>query len=250
MFEIKDLKFAYKKSSPVLNGVDILLEDGEIGVLLGRNGTGKSTLFKCVLGILKPTGSILFDGKDLTKLSRIERAKLIAYVPQEISFGDLTVFDSVLTGRISRFGMMATKEDRDIVNNVLEELEITHIASKNVNCLSGGERQKVAIARALAQEPRMLVFDEPTGNLDIQNEQLIFDLAKSIASKKHITILIAIHNLNFALAFGDKFFMMKDGIIEYSGCAEILNEKTIDDIFGVASKIFEIDGHKGVIFGG
>lgn len=250
MFEIKDLHFAYKKSAPVLNGVNLKLKDGEIGVLLGRNGAGKSTLFKCVLGILKPTGDMTFDGKDLTKLSRIERAKLIAYVPQEISFGDLTVFDSVLTGRISRFGMMATKEDRDVVNAVLEELEIAHIANKNVNCLSGGERQKVAIARALAQEPKMLVFDEPTGNLDIQNEQLIFDIAKKIASEKNITIFIAIHNLNFAFAFGDKFFMMKDGEIKHTGSVEVLNENTIDDVFGVTMKIFDVDGHKGVIFGG
>lgn len=250
MFEIRDLRFAYKKSAPVLNGVDLTLEDGEIGVLLGKNGAGKSTLFKCVLGILKPTGEMTFDGKDLAKLSRIERAKLIAYVPQEISFGDLTVFDSVLTGRISHFGMMATKEDREVVNAVLEELEIAHIASKNVNCLSGGERQKVAIARALAQEPKMLVFDEPTGNLDIQNEQLIFDIAKKIARDKNITILIAIHNLNFAFAFGDKFFMMKDGEIKHTGSVEVLNENTIEDVFGVATKIFDVDGHKGVVFGG
>lgn len=250
MFEIKNLRFAYKKSAPVLKGVNLSLADGEIGVLLGKNGAGKSTLFKCVLGLVKPAGEILFDGKDLTKVSRVERAKLIAYVPQEISFGDLTVFDSVLTGRISRFGMIAGKDDRDVVNRVLEELELTHIANKNVNELSGGERQKVAIARALAQEPKMLVFDEPTGNLDIQNEKLIFDIAKKIAREKNITILIAIHNLSFAFAFGDKFFLMKDGEIKYVGNSEILNENTIVDIFGVDAKIIEADGHKAIVFGG
>ena len=249
MFEIKDLRFAYKKGTPVLNGVNLALGDGEIGVLLGKNGAGKSTLFKCVLGLVKPTGGILFDGKDITKLSRTERAKLVAYVPQEISFGDLTVFDSVLTGRISHFGMIASKEDRDVVAGVLKELEIAHIASKNVNQLSGGERQKVAIARALAQEPKMLVFDEPTGNLDIQNEKLIFDIAKRIAREKNITILIAIHNINFAFAFGNKFFLVKDGEIKHAGSVEILNEETIKDTFGVDTKIFEVEGHKGIIMG-
>ncbi len=250
MIEIKNLEFGYKKGQPVLKDINLSLEDGEIGVLLGKNGAGKSTLFKCLLGLLKPTGEILHDGKDLTKISRADRAKLIAYVPQEISFGDLTVFDSVLTGRLSRFGMIAGAKDREVVNNVLEELGLSNIANKNVNQLSGGERQKVAIARALAQEPHMLVFDEPTGNLDIQNEKLIFDIAKRIAKEKNMTIIIAIHNLNFAFAFGDKFFLMKDGIIKYVGGAEILNEETIDDVFGVGAKIIEVDGHKGIIFGG
>ncbi len=250
MLEIKNLEFGYKKGQPVLKDINLSLEDGEIGVLLGKNGAGKSTLFKCLLGLLKPTGEILHDGKDLTKISRIDRAKLIAYVPQEISFGDLTVFDSVLTGRLSRFGMIAGAKDREVVNNVLEELDLSNIANKNVNQLSGGERQKVAIARALAQEPHMLVFDEPTGNLDIQNEKLIFDIAKRIAKEKNMTIIIAIHNLNFAFAFGDKFFLMKDGIIKYVGGAEILNEETIDDAFGVGVKIIEVDGNKGIIFGG
>ena len=250
MFEIRDLHFAYKKSTPVLNGVNLLLDDGEIGVVLGKNGAGKSTLFKCILGMLKPKGEIVFDDKNLNKLSRMDRAKLIAYVPQELAFGELTVFDSVLTGRVSRFGMVATKKDREVVDGVLEELELAELADKNVNCLSGGERQKVAIARALAQEPKMLVFDEPTGNLDIQNEQLIFNITKQIARIKGITILIAIHNLNFAFAFGDKFFMMKDGEIRHTGGVEILNEKTISDVFGVDAKIFDVEGHKGVIFGG
>jgi len=249
MFEVKDLHFAYKKSAPVLKGVNLSLEDGEIGVLLGKNGAGKSTLFKCILGILKPDGEMTFSGRDLIKVSRADRAKLIAYVPQEISFGDLTVFDSVLTGRISRFGMIATASDREVVNRVLEELEITHIASKNVNQLSGGERQKVAIARALAQEPKMLVFDEPTGNLDIQNEKLIFDLAKKIASEKGITVFIAIHNLNFAMDFGDKFFLMKDGEIKHTGEVDIINENTIDEVFGVKTKIIEVDGVKAIVYG-
>ena len=109
---------------------------------------------------------------------------------------------------------------------------------------------QVAIARALVAEPKMLVFDEPTGNLDIQNEQLIFNLAKKIAKEKNITILIAIHNLGFAMDFGDKFFMMKNGEIKHTGEVDIINEITIDDIFGVKAKIFEVDGHKGIVFGG
>ena len=250
MFEIKDLRFAYKHSAPVLRGVDLSLEDGEIGVLLGKNGAGKSTLFKCVLGLLKPQGEMSFDGQDIAKMSRADRAKLIAYVPQEISLGDLSVFDCVLTGRIAHFGVVATKEDREVVGRVLEELGLDALAHKNANCLSGGERQKVAIARALVQEPKMLVFDEPTGNLDIQNEQLIFDIAKSIAREKHITILIAIHNINFAFAFGDKFFLMKEGEIKHVGNVEILNEETIKDTFGLNVKLYDVEGHKGVIIGG
>ena len=211
MLNIENLTFAYsKRSAPVLNGVSMALRDGEIGIVLGKNGSGKTTLFKNILGIRTPDGgTIELDGKDITRLSGRARARKTAFVPQNIEFGSLSVFDSVLMGRISFFGLEAGKEDYSATENILAEMGLERYAGINVDCLSGGQRQKVAIARALVQEPDLLVFDEPTGNLDIANEQLIIGEAKRLARERNICILSSLHNLNQAMSFGDRFFFLR-----------------------------------------
>ena len=252
MLNINDLHFRYGKRSPlVLDGVDLTLHDGEIGVVLGTNGSGKTTLFKNILGILRPeSGSIRFDGEDLLKMKRSERARRIAYVPQSIHFGALSVFDTVLTGRVSYFGYKAGREDEEAVWRILRDMRLEHFAARNVEQLSGGERQKIAIARALAQEPRMLVFDEPTGNLDIANEQLILSEARRVACEKGIGILTSLHDFNQALELGDRFFFMKDGKIRHEGGRGIVTEDVIREIFDAEVRIVEIEGKKIVINGG
>ena len=116
MLEIKGLSFAYETSKPVLRGVELSLEDGKVGILLGRNGAGKSTLLKIITGILKPSaGSVLFDGQDLLAMTRRQRAALVAYVPQQIEYGDLTVYQTVLTGRVSYYSVKPSKSDLDVV---------------------------------------------------------------------------------------------------------------------------------------
>lgn len=251
MLSVQNVTFRYSRFSPqVLKGVDLRLEPGEIGILLGKNGSGKTTLFKNILGIHTPTqGEIRFQGEDLLRLSRRERAKRIAYVPQDIHFGALTVFDSVLMGRVSHFGMKAGEEDYRAVEKILEDMGLKEYALRNVEELSGGERQKIAIARAMAQEPRLMVFDEPTGNLDIANEQLILQEAKRLAREKGIGVLSSLHDLNRALAFGDKFFFLKNGVIRYAGGKECFTREIIRDIFDIDVDIREIDGQK-VILGG
>lgn len=251
MLEIKDLHFRYSRRSPlVLNGVDLQLPEGVIGILLGKNGSGKTTLFKTVIGIHKPeSGSLHFDGTDLLKLSRRQRAEITAYVPQRIRFGSMTVYDTVLMGRVSRFGMKPGPEDAAAVRRILEDMRITDFAARNVEELSGGEQQKAAIARALAQEPRLLVFDEPTGNLDLANEQLILSEARRLAKEQKISILISLHDLNQALALGDRFFFMKDGRIRYAGGPEIVTENVIREIFDAEVRMIEADGSKIIING-
>lgn len=252
MLEIRDLRFRYGKRSPlVLNGVDLTLRGGEIGVVLGKNGSGKTTLFKNILGIQKPeSGMIRFDGEDLLKMSRRERARRIAYVPQSIHFGALSVFDTVLMGRVSYFGYKAGREDEEAVWEILRDMRLEELAARSVEQLSGGERQKIAIARALAQEPRMLLFDEPTGNLDIANEQLILSEARRVAREKGIAILTSLHDFNQALELGDRFFFMKDGRIRHEGGAEIVSEAVIREVFDAEVRIVEIEGKKIIINGG
>ena len=249
MLKVENLQFRYSKNGkPVLNGVDLELGRGEVGILLGKNGSGKTTLFKNILGIHAPmSGKICFEGEDLLKMNRRERARRIAYVPQHIHFGDLTVFDSVLMGRVSYFGLKASHEDYVAVEKILEDMGLTEFANRSAEELSGGEKQKIAIARAMAQEPKMMVFDEPTGNLDIANEQLIVQEAKRLAQEKNISILSSLHDLNQALSFGDKFFFMRDGVVKYAGGKEIFTEEIIRDIFGVDIRIVQVDGQTVLI---
>ena len=251
MLKVENLHFRYSRTGdPVLHGTSLELKQGEIGILLGKNGSGKTTLFKNNLGIEKPkSGALQFNGENLLKMKRRERSRRIAYVPQDIHFGALSVFDSILMGRVSYFGLKASHDDYLAVEKIIEDMGLTDFAHRNVDELSGGERQKIAIARAMAQEPKLMVFDEPTGNLDIANEHLIMVEAKKLAKERNISILSSLHDLNQALTFGDKFFFMKDGVVKYAGGKEIVTEAVIKDIFDIDVRIVEIENHK-VILGG
>ena len=251
MLNVCDLQFRYgKNGAPVLRGASLELKQGEIGILLGKNGSGKTTLFKNILGIEKPQGGTIgFDGENLLKMNRRERARRIAYVPQDIHFGALSVFDSILMGRVAYFGLKASHDDYVAVEKIIGDMGLTAFAHRNVEELSGGERQKIAIARAMAQEPKLMVFDEPTGNLDIANEQLIIEEAKRLARQKNISILSSLHDLNQALAFGDKFFFLKDGVVKYAGGREIVTAEVVKDTFDADVRIREIDGQTVVLQG-
>ncbi len=249
MLKAQNVYFRYSRhSGHVLCGASLELQQGEIGILLGKNGSGKTTLFKNILGIHTPTsGSIQFDGENLLKMPRRERARRIAYVPQDIHFGALSVFDSILMGRVSHFGFKAGYSDYLAVEKIIRDMGLQSYAHRNVDELSGGERQKIAIARAMAQEPRLMVFDEPTGNLDIANEQLIMEEARKLAKEQNISILSSLHDLNQALSLGDKFFFMKDGIVKYAGGREIVTPEVIRDIYGAEVRIVEVDGQTVIL---
>jgi len=245
MLEVRNLRFGYDSRSPVLKGVDLRLDEGNVGILLGRNGAGKTTLFKIMTGILRPDGGqILFGGRDLLQMPRRYRARIVAYVPQQIEFGALTVYQSVLTGRVSYYTVKPSRSDLKVVERILTETGLEDVSCRNVLELSGGERQKVAIARALAQEPRVLVFDEPTGNLDIANELLIIREARKIAHEKGIIVISSIHDLNQAMFFGDRFFFMKDGTIIRSGDAGVFDQSIIKEVYGVSARVVESCGEK------
>lgn len=249
MLQVENLHFRYNQfAQPVLNGASLSLGQGEIGILLGKNGSGKTTLFKNILGIHRPfSGTVRLDGENMQKLHRRDRARRIAYVPQNISFGALTVFDSILMGRVSYFGLKAQKKDYMAVERIIGQMGLESFAYRNVEQLSGGERQKIAIARAMAQEPKLMIFDEPTGNLDIANEQLIIQEAKKLAREQNISILASLHDLNQALALGDKFFFLKDGEVKYAGGAETVTPETLKDIFDVDVNVCQVDGRTVVM---
>lgn len=251
MLEVRNLRFRYSGHAPeVLRGIDFTLEKGEIGILLGKNGAGKTTMFKTMLGIIKPSsGSVVLNSVLLNSISSAERAKRIAYVPQNVSFGDLSVFDTVLTGRISYFGLRAGREDYEAVKKTLEEMGISALADRSADRLSGGEKQKVAIARAVVGDPQLIIFDEPTGNLDLANERLLMEEARKLAKERGISILCSLHDLNEAAELGDRFLFMKDGVIQYAGGKELFTEEVIEDIYGVRIKVLHLES-RIIITGG
>ncbi len=250
MLEVKGLTASYsKKGREILNDVSFHLEEGEIGVLLGPNGAGKSTLFQSLLGILKPKkGEILLDGKSSSGTNAREWAQKIAYVPQRVTPSGLSVFETVLLGRMPYFGLSPREEEQKATEKVLSELGLLPLKEKRTDQVSGGELQKVAIATALNQSPSLLLFDEPTSNLDVSNCVLFANLCKNIAKTKRISILIALHDLNMALDLGDRFFFLREGKLLAQGGQECFNHENILSTFGVSVSISGSGGDRHIHF--
>ena len=242
MLKVENLTFGYSKKQRTIKDVAISLDKGDIGVVLGPNGAGKSTLFKNVLGLLKPqSGSISVDNQDMINISPKERAKNIAYVSQNVEMPMLSVYETILMSRIPYYSFGPTKKDREIVFKTIRDFGLEHFMNKMATNLSGGEKQIVAIARAMAQEPKVIIFDEPTSNLDISRELLLQERITKIAKEKGVTVLMAIHDLNLAYDMGDKFFFLKDGEVVAQGGKEVFNEENIKMTFNRECQIKKID---------
>lgn len=247
MLKIEKLSFSYSRRK-VLKELSLSLEKGEIGILLGKNGAGKSTLFKNILGLLKKqSGDILLDGQSLSELSPRERARLIAWVPQDIRFGGLSVFDTVLSGRGACFGIRAGKEDLAAAERAICELGLEPLAFRPTEELSGGERQRVAVARALAGEPKLMLFDEPTGNLDVGSEAKVLREVKCLAEERGITVLASLHDLNSALSLGDRFLTLKEGRVTHSVTSEGLTAEILSETFDTNVKILSAEGRRFIV---
>lgn len=242
--EIRKLRFTYN-GSEVLRGIDLTVNEGELVVILGPNGAGKSTLVKCMAGILDCKGVKLFE-KPIQNYDRRKLAKLIAYVPQRCEPGFMTVFDTVLLGRRPYMGLRPSKKDIEVVRKTLRELGIERLALKPTNKLSGGELQKVGIARALAQEPEVLIMDEPTNNLDIKSQLEVMRLAKKFSESGKTTIVV-MHDVNMALRFGERFVFMKEGRIIADGDRKILTPQLFERVYDVGVEIEYIHGVPVVI---
>jgi iron complex transport system ATP-binding protein len=245
---IKGLTFSYN-SHKILDDLNVVVDDSEILGLVGPNGSGKTTLIKCIDRILKPKGSILLDGKEIENMSRQEVARQIGYVPQSSSTPlATTVFDTVLMGRRPHISWRVTDADLDKVAEVLERLHLGDLAMRDFSQLSGGQKQKVLIARALAQEPAVLLLDEPTSNLDMKHQLEVMETVSSLVKEKNISAVMAIHDLNLAARFSDRLVMLKDGQVYAAGEPKVLlNEANICKVYGIEAMVINALGRPYIV---
>ena len=250
MLEVKNLKFKYGKTN-ILEDINFSVDSGDCVAILGNNGAGKSTLVKCINKILNvKEGEILLNNQNINKLSRNEIAKNIAYVAQTGEVTSNTVFDTVMLGRMPYIKFSPTKEDYEIVSSVLKELGIEQLAMKNLTEMSGGQVQKVMLARALAQRPKILILDEPTNNLDMKSQHLMLELVADIVKKQNICAIEVLHDINHAVRYCNKFIFLKDKKIFTKCDKQDITEDIIKQVFDMDVKIMEINGQTTIVFTG
>jgi iron complex transport system ATP-binding protein len=236
---VKNLQFSYH-SKEVLKDFCLDIANGQIVSIVGPNGSGKSTLIKCIDRILNPSqGKILVDRRDVTKMSRMELARTIAYVPQNsLRVFPNTVFDVVLMGRRPHLGWKCAKRDEEIVWARLQLLGIENLALNPFTELSGGQQQKVLIARALAQDTGFILLDEPTSNLDIWHQLDVMEILRVLVKKQDLTAMIAIHDLNMAARYSDAIVMMKEGVIVAAGKPNaVITWENLEKVYGIRANV-------------
>jgi len=247
ILDVQGLRFHYP-SRPVLEDASFAVERGEVLAILGTNGTGKTTLLKCINRILTPAaGSVLIEDQPISALSRNTLAQKIGYVEQQRAGSRATVFNTVLLGRKPYIRWDISQNDMEIASQALETLGLAEYALRYLDELSGGELQKVIIARALAQEPEILLMDEPTSSLDLKNQLEVLTLIHKISSERGIAVVVAMHDLNLALRFADRFILLKDKTIFTAGGLEVMTPENIESVYAVPVTIAAHNGSRVVI---
>ncbi|MFD1687015.1 ABC transporter ATP-binding protein [Halobellus litoreus] len=228
--------------SAVISDISFDVQSGEIVGLLGPNGVGKSTLLKCAVGILDPlSGSVRVNGRPVDDYERDALARTVGYVPQsEPTNFPRTVFQTVLMGRKPHFGTRPGPRDRQVVATLLDWLELDEFAMRDVNSLSGGQHQKVILARVLAQEPRGLILDEPTSDLDIRHEVEALSLLRDEAPNG-LGILHAMHDLTLATRYSDRIVLLGEDGVYSQGPPSSLTAADVSNVYGIDVTIHEVD---------
>jgi iron complex transport system ATP-binding protein len=238
---VQGIEFAYN-SAPVLKDVAFEAKEGEIIGILGPNGSGKTTLLRCMNRALSPSkGTVLVEDKEIGSLSRKEIANEMAVVPQNciITF-PFTALEIVMMGRnpsMDRF-QRETRGDIEIVRRAMEATSVTHLAGRSMNQLSGGERQRVIIARALAQQPKILLLDEPTLHLDVNHQMEIMELVRELARREKLTVIMVSHDLNLAARYCDKLILLSEGSVLSAGSVpDVLTQDNVEKVFRIRSLV-------------
>jgi iron complex transport system ATP-binding protein len=246
---VNNVVFKYS-STTILNDVSVELNRSEILGIIGPNGAGKSTLIRCINRILFPeSGGICIGGTDIEKMDQMDIARYIGYVPQNSTNPfPATVFDTILMGRRPHSGWRSSKSDVKKALDILDLVGITDLAMRDFTELSGGQQQKVVLARALAQDSHILLLDEPTSNLDIRQQLETMEIVHSLVKTKNISAIMAIHDLNLAARYADRILMLKGGLVFQVGEPfSVLTPESIREVYGVDSVVREEDGRPYVI---
>lgn len=242
--EVRGLRFAYGRRE-LWRDVNFEIPAGAVAAILGNNGIGKSTLLNCIGGILTPSGGRVFlQGCDLLALPRRERARRVAYVAQHFETSGASVYDTVLLGRLPYFFAGPTAQDHAIVERVLHELGIAAWRDRSAKTLSGGEAQKVMLARAMAQQTDVLLLDEPTASLDIGNQVSTLSYVSQHARKHQTVVLMVSHDINSALRFCSHFLLIDPAGAVESVPAGALTEAQLSKAYGVDVRLFEMQGQR------
>jgi iron complex transport system ATP-binding protein len=236
LLAMRNVTFGYGRQ-PLLYALNMQVNTGEIVGLLGPNGSGKTTLLRLISGVLRPqTGQILLEGRDLQQLGRRGAAQRIAVVPQELHMPfAFTVQHMVSLGRTPFTGPFGTlaKYDHEIVQEAMEAADIVSLAGRVFNELSGGERQRVMIAMAFAQQPRLLLLDEPTSHLDIKYQIETLELVQRLNRERGVTVIAAMHDLNLAARYFPRLLLFQRGIVADAGPAEVLDSALLSRVYGI-----------------
>lgn len=240
--EIENLSLAYGHNV-VMKGLSFQVSPGEMVGLIGPNGSGKSTVIKALSRVIRPySGQILLDGRNLSAIPRNELARLIGVVPQmPLLPSTFTVFDMVLMGRNPHLGLFQheSQRDMDITWEAMGRTAIQPLAERQIGELSGGEIQRIVIARVLAQEPKSILLDEPTSNLDINHQVEILDLIKNLCREDNLTVVITLHDLNLASQYCDRLILVNDGEVHAQGTpAEVIIPENIEEVYGTEGCVY------------
>jgi len=239
LIRIQGVEVRYN-SVKALDDISMDVDEGEIVAVLGPNGSGKTTLLKTIDGILKPVkGSVYIDSKNVLQMGRREAAKLVSFVPQHINMVQgVKVIDFVVTGRKPHIDLAPTTRDIELVLKYLRYVDAEHLADRDIMELSGGEFQRILIARALVAEPRIILLDEPTANLDIKYQIAILNLIAKLSKEKKLTVVMSLHDLTQAYRYAEKVIFLNNGRVHAMGkIEEVMNEEVIEIVYGVKAKV-------------
>ena len=237
------MSFSYVKDKKLIEGLNLSVKKGQRIAIVGPTGCGKTTIINLLMRFYDvDSGSIKVENTDIRELNHKKIAQLISYIPQKsLIIPNISVFDYVLLGRfplLKNSWDNYTEKDYEIVENNINLLNIKELRDRNIETLSGGELQKVLLARALAQEAKILLLDEPTSALDLNNAVEFMKILKNISMKKEISVIIIIHDLNLASLFCDSLIILKDGrFIEKGSPKEVINEENIKSVYNLDCKV-------------
>lgn len=247
ILSVSDLDFTYGNEL-ILDALDFELEGGELLAILGPNGVGKTTLLKCINAIHSPsTGLVMVEDRNVLKMRPHEIALSIGYVAQRNDCARLTVFDAVLMGRKPHVKWKVQDHDLKIVDSAIKRLHMEHLSLRYIDELSGGELQKVAIARAMVQEPRLMLLDEPTSSLDLKSQVDILTMLRKIVDQHRIGAIMTMHDLNTALRYADKVLFLKDGRVHSTGPACQVTPDVVEEVYGLPVDIHTVQGRLMVV---